>query len=92
MVDRDARVALRLAKRSWLVTKLRFPRRAAEMGMGATWAGMVKVGMFCEWTGVDEGVEKRVVWLELLDGRLIWEGGRTCDGKVGCKRRGPRQI
>jgi len=47
VLDRDARVALRLAKRSWLVTKLRFPRRAAEMGMGeAAWEGMVDVGVF----------------------------------------------
>ena len=48
VVDRDARVALRLANRSWLVTRLRFPRRAAEMGMGeATWAGMVRVEGGC---------------------------------------------
>lgn len=71
--DRDARVALRLAKRSWLVTRLRFPRRAAEMGMGeATWEGMVDVGGVVGWTG---GWQEGRGWgwygVGMLDGRLI---------------------
>jgi len=41
--DLEARVAFRLAKRSWLVTSVRL-RRGTEMGMGeAIWVGMVKI-------------------------------------------------
>lgn len=47
----DARVAFKLAKRSWLVIRARL-RREAAMGMGdAIWVGMVEV-----WFAVSDGM------------------------------------